>query len=39
MTPSCAGTSPHRMGLLRLFRDKDDIVDFVMLHYHGGASG
>ena len=28
-----------RMGLLRLFRDKADVVDLVMLHYNGGASG
>ena len=27
------------MGLLRLFRHEADIVDLVLLHYHGGGSG
>jgi hypothetical protein len=28
-----------RMGLLRLFHGKTDIVDLVLRHYHHGASG
>ena len=28
-----------RKGLLRLFDSKADVVDLVLRHYHGGASG
>jgi len=28
-----------RMGLLRLFDNQADVVDLVLRHYHGGASG
>ncbi len=28
-----------RMGLLCLFDGKADVVDLVLRHYHGGASG